>query len=272
MTGLKTHRALIALSILAAAGAVAHAQPVTIYSEDFETRTSYPEWSSNMTRNTAARPAFTAFNGLNGRRDITLTLGALPPLSVVPPGAGGLNGGGFNLPTTGGGSTGGNTGDNTGGNTGGGSTGGNTSGGTAPLSYLLNVTFDFYAIDSWDGMESTFGVDKFIVRANSTIIFDESFTNQTGNRQSYAGTPTVSGANLGFNWFNDSIYRNMSLDFTVPQGQPIVLLFTDTLNQINNDEAWGIDNVRVSYTVVPAPGVMAMFGGLGALAARRRRR
>lgn len=262
MSGLQKHRALIAFVILAAAGAATQAQPVSIYSEDFESRTSYPEWSSNMTRNTAARPAFSAFNGLNGRRNITLTLGALPTLPVVPPGAGGLNGGGFNLPTNPG--TGGGTGGDTGGDT-----GGNT--GSGALSYRLNLTFDFYAIDSWDGSESTFGVDKFLVRANNTLIFDESFTNQAGNPQSYAGTPQVSGVNLGFNTFNDSIYRNVSLDFTVEQGQPIVLLFTDTLNQITNDEAWGIDNVQVSYTVVPAPGALAMFGGLGAFAARRRR-
>lgn len=267
MTGLRKRHALIALGTLAAAGAAAHAQPVSIYSESFETRTSYPEWSSNMTRNTAARPAFTAFNGLNGRRNITLTLGALPALPAVPPGAGGLNGGGFNLPTTGGGTSGGDTGGtDTGGTTGGGT------GGSGALSYRLNVTFDLYVIDSWDGMESTFGVDKFLVRANNTLIFDESFTNQPGNRQSYAGLPQVGGTNLGFNSFNDSIYRNISIDFTVTQGQPIVLLFTDTLNQINNDEAWGIDNVRVSYEVVPAPGAMAMLGGAGLLATRRRRR
>ena len=276
MSGQQKHRALIALSILAAAGAAAHAQPVSIYSENFETRTSYPEWSSNMTRNTAARTAFSAFNGLNGRRNITLTLGALP---IVPPGAGGLNGG-SNLPSTGGGTNaGGSDTTDTGGSTGGGSTGGGsggTGGGTGGssgggVSYRLNVTFDLYVIDSWDGSESTYGVDKFLVRANNTLIFDESFTNQPGNRQSYAGAPQVGGVNLGFNTFNDSIYRNISLDFTVAQGQPIVLLFTDTLNQINNDEAWGIDNVRVSYTVVPAPGALAMLGGMGAFAARRRR-
>lgn len=262
MSGHWKHRALIALATLAAAGA-AHAQPVSIYSESFETRTSYPEWSSNMTRNTTARQAFSAFNGLNGRRNITLTLGALPALPVVPPGAGGISAG-TNLPSTGG------SGGTAAGGSGTGGTGGTGTGGA--LSYRLNVTFDLYVIDSWDGTESTYGVDKFLVRANNTLIFDESFTNQTGNHQSYTGAPEVAGTNLGFNTFNDSIYRNISLDFTVPQGQPIVLLFTDTLNQINNDEAWGIDNVRVSYTVVPAPGVMAMLGGLGTFAARRRRR
>lgn len=269
MSGLQKHRALIAFGILAAAGVAASAQPIMLYSEDFETRTSYPEWSSNMTRNTAERSAFTAFNGLNGRRNITLTLGALPTFPVVPSGAGGLNGGGFNLPTNpptppaDGGGTGGGDAGGTGGS------GGDTGGGTP--SYRLNVTFDFYAIDSWDGMEPNFGVDKFIVRANNTLIFDESFTNQAGNHQSYEGAASVSGVNLGFNSFNDSIYRNMSIDFTVEPGQPIVLLFTDTLNQINNDEAWGIDNVRVSYTVVPAPSALAIFGGVGVLAARRRR-
>lgn len=270
MTGQQTHRALIALGTFLAAGAVAQAQPVSLYSEDFETRTNYPEWSSNMTRNTAARTAFTAFNGLNGRRNITLTLGALPALPVVPAGAGGLNSGGFNLPTTGSGTGSGGTGSGgTGsGGTGTGGTGGSTGG---AMSYRLNLTFDFYAIDSWDGTESTYGVDKFLVRANNTLIFDESFTNQAGNRQSFTGVPQVAGTNLGFNTFNDSIYRNISLDFTVAPGVPIVLLFTDTLNQINNDEAWGIDNVRVSYQVVPAPGAMAVLGGLGALAARRRR-
>lgn len=266
MSGNGTHRALIAFAIFAATGAAAHAQPVTIYSENFETRTSYPEWSSNMVRNTAARDAFSAFNGRYGRQNLTLTLGALPALPVVPAGAGGFNSGGFNLPGTGGDTGGGTGGDGSGGTSGG------TGGASGPLSYRLNVTFDLYIIDSWDGMEATYGVDKFLVRANNTLIFDESFTNQTGNRQSFTGHAEQSGRNLGFNAFNDSIYRNISIDFTAAQGQPIVLLFTDTLNQIMNDESWGIDNVRVSYTVVPAPGAMAFFVGAGALATGRRRR
>jgi len=241
----------------------ANAQSTTFYSENFESRTNYPEWSSNMTRNTQARSAFTAFNGRNGRQNIVLSLGALPALPTS----------GTNGSSGTGGTSGSNTGNNTGGFTVG--TGSPNTPTTNPiitqLSYIFTLSFDLYILDSWDGNEATYGIDKLLVRANNALIFNQSFSNQAGNPQSFAGTPTQSGSNLGFHYFNDSIYRNIAINFTIPAGQPLTLLFTDTLAQSLEDESWGIDNINVSYSVVPTPGTAALAGFSALFAARRRR-
>jgi hypothetical protein len=278
--------ASVAPAALAQSGLGVNGQPgaafdmpgTMLYAETFETRTQYPEWSSNFRRNAEARASFSTFNGRNGRENITLTLPGLPALPTFPtpptttptsPDSGGS--GGSSGSSGGGGFTLG-TGSNTGGT--GGTTGGAPSGGTGGGTpyYLHTLRFDLYVIDSWDGGETSFGVDKFLVRANGAMIFDHSFANQTGNRQTVPFGPTVSGSNLGFNGqFFDSIYRDVTVTFRLPTNQPLSLLFTDTLNQPLNDESWGIDNVRVSYSVVPAPG--AAMAGLvaGAMATRRRR-
>lgn len=283
--------ASVAPAALAQSGLGVNGQPgaafdmpgTMLYAETFETRTQYPEWSSNFRRNAEARASFSTFNGRNGRENITLTLPGLPTLPTFPattpttsptsPGSGGSGGSGGSSGSGGGGFTIG-TGSGAGGGGGtsiGGGAGGTTSGGGTPY-YLHTLRFDLYVIDSWDGGETSFGVDKFLVRANGAMIFDHSFTNQTGNRQTVPFGPTVAGRDLGFNGqFFDSIYRDVTVTFRLPTNQPLSLLFTDTLNQPLNDESWGIDNVRVSYSVVPSPG--AAMAGLvaGAMATRRRR-
>jgi hypothetical protein len=133
------------------------------------------------------------------------------------------------------------------------------------------VTFDFYAIDSWDGDDTRFGVDHFQVLVNNQSLLRETFSNHSGIAQTYRA-PELGGRDLGFDdrW-EDAIYRRIALDFTVPDGAPIQIRWQDLGLQGMNDESWGIDNVQVSWRMVPAPGAAGVLGA-GLLALSRRRR
>jgi hypothetical protein len=138
------------------------------------------------------------------------------------------------------------------------------------------LTFDFYALDSWDGSSSSYGPDRFKVLVNDVTLFDNTFSNHVGGTQTFRA-PDVGGSNLGYGTWNDAIYRNISLTFRDPGTSTIRILFKDGGLQGVNDESWGIDNVRVSYvrvtppTVVPAPSAgLVLAGGAGLLSRRRR--
>lgn len=135
---------------------------------------------------------------------------------------------------------------------------------------LYNVTFDLYPIDSWDGSEPTYGPDAFQVYINNVIAFNETFANQH-TLQSFR-PPTIGPAPLGFGSANDSIYRDISIDFTLdPAATQIKIKFRSQLTQSFADESWGIDNVRVGFSTVPSPGSLALLALGGAIAARRKR-
>ena len=132
------------------------------------------------------------------------------------------------------------------------------------------VTWDLYIIDSWDAGTSVYGDDHWIMNANGHQVFNESFDNW-GNPQT-ARQPDIGPIQLGYgNTMLDSIYRNLSVTFNGTPGQNLTLNFSTTLLQGVWDESWGIDNIRVSYDYVPAPGA-ASLGVLASLAALRRRR
>lgn len=138
---------------------------------------------------------------------------------------------------------------------------------------LYTLKFDFLALDSWDGDDAVYGPDRFIVNANGASIFSETFSNWGGSQSFRAPDigPTMLGADTRY---PDSIYRNISVPFTVGNGQAVELTFRSTANQGMSDESWGIDNIKVSYSVVPAPAAFAVpaFAGLtGLLRAGRRR-
>ncbi|MCC6227698.1 MAG: PEP-CTERM sorting domain-containing protein [Phycisphaerales bacterium] len=136
---------------------------------------------------------------------------------------------------------------------------------------LYTLRFDLYVIDSWDGNNQAYGPDTFAVSLGNTKLFLETFSNQDTN-QTYARRPDAGPYQMGFNnsW-KDSIYRNIAVQFTAPQDQKLKLSFTGKNLQSMSDESWGIDNVRVRYESVPAPGAAALLGMGGLLAARRRR-
>ena len=132
------------------------------------------------------------------------------------------------------------------------------------------VSWDLYVIDSWDAGSSIYGDDHWIMTANGRQVFNESFDNW-GNPQTFR-SPDVGPIQLGFgNTMPDSIYRNLSVTFDGTPGQNLALNFSTSLLQGVWDESWGIDNIRISYDIVPSPGA-ASLGALASLAAIRRRR
>jgi hypothetical protein len=148
---------------------------------------------------------------------------------------------------------------------------------TGEQNLRFKVTFDFFAIDSWDGdadyisyLGVRAGPDWLMVTVNQDPVFQETFNNR-GYTQSFAEPPTPR-SDLGFGTFNDAIYRQISIDFDAPAGQPIVIRWQDSGLQGFADESWGIDNVSVSYTSVPAPASVALAAGTLGLGCRRRRR
>jgi len=132
------------------------------------------------------------------------------------------------------------------------------------------LTFDFYAIDSWDGDDPNFGPDYFYVTVNSNTVFAQTFANQH-EYQSFA-PPTVGGIDLGYGAAFDAIYRDISVAFEPDAASTLSVKWFGVGLQGLSDESWGIDNVRLSYAVVPSPGVGTALGLAGLAALRRRRR
>ena len=136
---------------------------------------------------------------------------------------------------------------------------------------MYTVTWDLYIIDSWDGLGTQYGQDRWIMRANGADVFNEAFDNY-GINQTFRN-PDVGPINLGYgNAMPDSIYRNLSVTFEGQFGRPLTLDFTSTRLQGVWDESWGLDNLRIGYEVVPTPGVGSLAGLAGVAALRRRRR
>jgi hypothetical protein len=223
------------LMLLSPAVLVAGAQANLFYSNDFERNEPYAEWSSNQRY--TDRDVFTQFLGRYTNDTVSLTLQAPPRPRDEVPGGGGAGGGG----------------------------GGGT---PAPSAYLLE--FWFYAIDSWDGNDSVYGPDRFMVRVNNAAIFHESFANQH-LWQSYNRSPDVGRAQLGFDGrWNDSIYY-MALPFSTNDATLRFDFLAYGLHGAMNDESWGIDNIRVSTVPVPAPAGAGLLLAGACFAARRRR-
>jgi hypothetical protein len=150
-------------------------------------------------------------------------------------------------------------------------TGNGSGGGGAGAYNLYTVTFDLFAIDKWQGNDPLHGPDLFELKINGTILFLESISNVNTGMQSFR-LPDFGPSQVAYGGDKDSIYRNISQDFTVdPAATLIMIKFRSSLQNPMTTESWGIDNVRVSYVTVPAPG-SAVLLGLGGLIAGRRRR
>jgi hypothetical protein len=246
---LKNRSLAAALATLALVPAAALAQSdVTLYHNTFEARQIGSEWSRGTVLNWDHRRSFTTFNGRYSGGSTTLTL-AQPAIAN---------------PWIPGGARAGEGGEGEGGEGGGG-------GDTEPR-VIYAVTFDLYAIDSWDGSVQDFGPDRFRVSVNGTSLLDTTITTHEGQAQDFRA-PDLGPVHLGFrpDW-KDSIYRNVTLEFTLADHTaPIAITWSDLGLQGLNDESWGIDNVGVTYRVVPAPGAAGLSGGLLLTCLRRRR-
>ena len=238
----------IGATLLAATSSASLAQTSTLlYQNTFESRSLGTCWSAGTLLNWEERPNFTTFNGRYSGGSTTLTF---PQPTLLGPRAGSSGPGG---------------------GSGGGGGGGGCGGGGEPT-VISSVTFDLYAIDSWDGSNSRFGPDRFRVAANGQSLLDTTLVNHEAQLQDFRA-PDVGPVHLGFNQgWADSIYRAVTLEFTLPDAaSPILNTWSDGGLQGMVDESWGIDNVEVSYRAVPAPGALAGLL-LGLLAAGRRRR
>jgi MYXO-CTERM domain-containing protein len=263
---MKTRRTTCAIAALIAGtafGSVASAE--VIYAQSFESRTLavHPEWSSNQVY--SIQTNFSRFLGRYNNESVRLTVG-LPADYVAQQAA--LGPRDSSVPVDPDLDPDANPDPNTDPDT-------QPDPDPVPQTRLqLLLEFDLYIIDSWDGAEQTYGVDRFGVYANDGSIFSSTFAN-VHHLQEYTGTPTVDRVQLGYNSaYADSIYR-MSLPFDIVGSDVARLDFAGSgLLGAMNDESWGIDNVSVSVQTitVPAPGALAALAGLGAIAGTRRRR
>ncbi len=135
---------------------------------------------------------------------------------------------------------------------------------------LYTLSFDLYIIDSWDGNSQTHGPDRFKVSIGNDVLLCETFSNQDNN-QSFR-RPDMGPFHMGYtSTWKDSVYRNITLQFTAEDSARIAIRFAGENLQSKSDESWGLDNAKVRYEAVPAPGAAALLGMGGLLAARRRR-
>ena len=241
-----TRNTLCMTGLLAVLGVAGLAQADQIlYENNFQSKTLGSEWSSNsLLSNGEDGEVFTRFNGRYTNEATILTLTAVS------------NPGGIGSENDGGASDGGHG-------------GGDGGGGAQRVVYTLE--FDFYAIDSWDGNNTSYGPDTFEVLQGREVLFSETFAN-THTGQSFR-QPDIGPENLGFSpaW-KDSVYRDISVTFEIPaDAETFSLSFRGVGLQSMIDESWGIDNVTVSYSVVPAPATLSA-GGLMLLLSTRRRR
>jgi hypothetical protein len=124
-----------------------------------------------------------------------------------------------------------------------------------PEHQFIEVSFDLFVIQSWDGNDVFFGPDIFDFRltGSPTPLLRTTFSNLNGINQAYPGThpggdnAPRSGAaennTLGYGSPGDSVYR---LTFSVPHtASSIAFSFMGQQLQGVGDESWGVDNVVV---------------------------
>ena len=96
----------------------------------------------------------------------------------------------------------------------------------------LQISFDFYKIDSWDNGD------------NAYLYVDSVEEWSLGNQQE-VGTHTC-GGNYGSTFWVD---EEFSVSLTVPHtGTTVHLLFESDLDEPDDNEAWGINNIMVLPT------------------------
>lgn len=152
---------------------------------------------------------------------------------------------------------------------------------------LVTLKFDFYALDSWDGNAGGVGPDRFQVKIDGVDKLDSTFSNVTGNNQSYpngylagnfaaqTGATDVDAAHGGTlqnGYYGNSLYSfgvgsNAAMT-AIATSSTVVFTWTGSNLQGVGDESWGIDNVSVN--AVPEPATLVMLS-VGVLAIARRR-
>lgn len=136
---------------------------------------------------------------------------------------------------------------------------------------VISITFDLYILDSWDGTTLNFGQDRLGMKVNGTELFGAFFNNQSAADN--FRRPDDGPRDMGWNRWNDSVYRDIRVDFLVSgELEHLRFKWQGTADQGIDDESWGLDNVRIErFRVVPAPASAAVVLGFGGMVARRRR-
>jgi len=256
-----------------------------VYQNDFESGNVGDEWSDRTVGALGAE--FGGFLGRFERGTVRLTLGGGDAGGGNEPGSGNANNGGHSQPingSRGGGSRRGGLGGFLGAgaparafNDHPGSGGGGGNPGVEPGIY--NLTFDLYLFDSWDGLDPTFGEDRFQVEANGATVFDQALETFEPWENELGGWERPE-SNVYAGWARDLIYRDLSVTFAVDaDGEALVIDFISLQNQVLIDESWGIDNVRLTRSTVrgasapavpSAPTAVVLLGGLLGYGRRRR--
>ena len=106
----------------------------------------------------------------------------------------------------------------------------------------VNISFDFYEVDSWDN-------ENFRVYIDDTQVFARNF--QHGSNEALGGGMVSNGSNSnkGFGSWSDQ-FHGFSFDVT-PTGTSIKLGFGAFLNGGESDESMGIDNVYITASDLP---------------------
>jgi hypothetical protein len=152
----------------------------------------------------------------------------------------------------------------------------------------VSLAFDFLAIRTWDGNAGVNvpGPDVFTTAVRGgPILVSSTFSvgdPESRQRMSYPSpsgigsfvsrTGAVSANDLGYTFRGvvlDATWR-MNFTFTAPTND-VTIDFGAIGLQSMDDESWGLDNVSVSSTTVPAPGALALLCLGGTLITRRRR-
>jgi hypothetical protein len=112
----------------------------------------------------------------------------------------------------------------------------------------LRVSFDLYVIGDWQN-------EKVTVTVAGTNVFSQGFSNVTGVNQSYPdsgsnapGTGRTAADTLGYPFagtllFKDTTYHiSIDVDHTATSAQ---IKWLATLSKAKENQAWGLDNVRI---------------------------
>lgn len=127
-----------------------------------------------------------------------------------------------------------------------------------PAHHSITVSFDLYVLSSWDGNNPHYGPDRWSLAVDGgPRLLDTTFSNnpKTGaydlsnqdypKKNSKFQTNAAAVNTLGSKFFGDSTYK---LSYTFEHsGKELVLNFTSDLfeGKGTDDEAWGLDNVKV---------------------------